>query len=82
MKNRLLRITNVLLLPILFLLLMAVSVNGRAQTVILDQADLDYAPGETVGITGGGWLPGETVTLTISNLTNPTVYCGTTNPHQ
>jgi len=82
MKNRLLRITNVLLLPILFLLLMAVSVNGRAQTVILDQADLDYAPGETVGITGGGWLPGETVTLTISNLTNPTVYCGATNPHQ
>src|SRR4029453_7061675 len=30
----------------------------------------DYAPGETVTITGTGWLPGETVTLNIHRDTN------------
>jgi len=81
MKKLLLRLKSVFLLPMLFLLLMAMSMVGIAQTVTLDQADLDYAPGETVGITGTGWQPGETVTLTVSNLTNPDVYCGATDPH-
>ncbi len=50
------------------------------QTVTLDQADLDYAPGETVYITGSGWHPGETVMLEVANLTNPNVDCGPVNP--
>jgi hypothetical protein len=50
-------------------------------TVTLDQADLDYAPGETVYITGTGWHPGETVTLEVGNLTNPGIDCGAINPH-
>jgi len=49
-------------------------------TVTLDQADLDYAPGETVYITGSGWKPGEEVTLEVTNLTNPEVDCGPVNP--
>ncbi len=52
---------------------------GQA-SVSLDQADLDYAPGETVYITGTGWQPGETITLEVSNLTNPDVDCGAVNP--
>ncbi|SDJ61579.1 Ig-like domain (group 2), partial [Flavobacterium glycines] len=50
------------------------------QIVMLDQADLDYAPGETVHITGSGWQPGETVMLEVANLTNPDVDCGPVNP--
>ncbi|MFC5683934.1 MBG domain-containing protein, partial [Flavobacterium sp. MAHUQ-51] len=50
------------------------------QTVLLDQADLDYAPGETVYITGFGWHPGETVILEVANLTNPNVDCGPVSP--
>ena len=50
------------------------------QTVLLDQADLDYAPGETVYITGFGWHPGETVILEVANLTNPNVDCGLVSP--
>ncbi|MEN9908875.1 MAG: hypothetical protein RLZZ540_2024, partial [Bacteroidota bacterium] len=50
------------------------------QTVTLDQVDLDYAPGETVYITGTGWQPGETVGLEVDNLTNPAVDCGAVNP--
>ena len=50
------------------------------QIVMLDQADLDYAPGETVYITGSGWHPGETVMLEVANLTNPEVDCGSVNP--
>ncbi|WP_140485967.1 MBG domain-containing protein [Flavobacterium sp. GSA192] len=54
------------------------------QTVTLDQADLDYAPGETVVITGTGWHSGETVALQVDNLTNPDVDCGpvTPQPHE
>jgi hypothetical protein len=55
--------------------------NGiLGQTVTLDQADLDYAPGETVYITGTGWQPGETVTLQVDNLTDPDVDCGVVDP--
>ncbi len=53
---------------------------GQEPTVTLDQADLDYAPGETVYITGTGWKPGEIVTLEIDNLTTPEVDCGVYNP--
>ncbi|WP_188221624.1 MBG domain-containing protein, partial [Flavobacterium pokkalii] len=54
------------------------------QIVMLDQADLDYAPGETVYISGSGWQPGETVILEVDNLTNPDVDCGhvTPQPHE
>ncbi|HCY41046.1 MAG TPA: hypothetical protein DHV48_06775, partial [Prolixibacteraceae bacterium] len=52
----------------LFLLLMAMSMVGTAQTLTLDQADMDYAPGETVYITGSDFEPGETVSLTISHI--------------
>jgi hypothetical protein len=30
----------------------------------------DYAPGQTVTITGSGWQPGETVTLTLEEVPN------------
>ncbi|WP_162174271.1 MBG domain-containing protein, partial [Flavobacterium daejeonense] len=54
------------------------------QIVILDQVDLDYAPGETVYISGSGWQPGETIMLEVDNLTNPDVDCGpvTPQPHE
>ncbi|RVT71083.1 hypothetical protein EOD40_17590, partial [Flavobacterium sufflavum] len=54
------------------------------QTVTLDQADLDYAPGETVIITGTGWHPGEIVGLQVDNITNPNIDCGpvTPQPHE
>src|SRR6266545_2368522 len=38
------------------------SVASTAPTVATDRAD--YFPGATVVVPGGGWLPGETVTLT------------------
>ncbi len=79
MKKRLLRFTNVLLLPLLFLLLMAVSMNGRADdttsgssvtaTISIDK--LDYAPGDKVYITGKGWTAGEEVILQVFNETFP-----------
>ncbi|MBA4277656.1 HYR domain-containing protein, partial [Flavobacterium sp.] len=53
---------------------------AQEPTVTLDQADLDYAPGETVYITGTGWKPGEIVTLEVANLTNPDVDCGAVTP--
>ncbi|WP_319502998.1 hypothetical protein [uncultured Draconibacterium sp.] len=44
---------------------------GFGQTLSLDQADLDYAPGETVYITGTGWHANEVVSLLIMNETRP-----------
>ena len=35
---------------------------------------LDYAPGETVTITGSGWQPGERVTLTLDEFPNIDVH--------
>ena len=67
MKKRLLRFANVLLLPLLFLLLMAMSIDGRAQTVTVTTDKDDYSPGETVIITGTGWQPGETVNIVITH---------------
>src|SRR5437899_10000216 len=43
--------------------LAALSLPARAATVATDKAD--YAPGETVIITGSGWEPGETVVLVL-----------------
>ena len=75
-------VSGFLKLILLFVLMAGVSATLSAQTVTLDQADLDYAPGETVGITGTGWLPGETVTLAVANLTDPEVNCGVSpSPH-
>ena len=67
MKKRLLRLKSMLLLPMLFLLLMAMSNNGKAQTVKTDK--LDYAPGDPVIITGTGWHANEEVSLMVMNLT-------------
>src|SRR5262245_54059470 len=44
-------------------LLLALSIGAWAQTVSTDQ--LDYAPGETVQITGSGFHPNETITLIV-----------------
>ena len=63
-----LRLHHKLLLPLLCLLLMAFSLTGQGQTVSLDQADLDYAPGETVYISGTEFGAGEVVTMTISHI--------------
>src|SRR5438046_6834390 len=41
--------------------LAALALPASAATVATDKAD--YAPGETVVITGSGWEPGETVVL-------------------
>jgi hypothetical protein len=46
----------------------AVLFEASSATVTTDKTD--YAPGETVIITGSGWLPGETVTLNIHRDTN------------
>ena len=46
----------------------AVLFESSAATVTTDQTD--YVPGQTVAITGSGWLPGETVTLNIHRDTN------------
>ncbi|MGE5318369.1 MAG: hypothetical protein ACM3ME_10260, partial [Chloroflexota bacterium] len=71
---------HLLMLPLLFLLL-SVSTVSRGQTVTLDQADLDYAPGETVYITGEGWYPNEEITLTVDHLSTPIPDHGATDPH-
>ncbi|MFV5692859.1 YDG domain-containing protein, partial [Flavobacterium sp. LT1R49] len=52
------------------------------QTITLDQADLDYAPGETVTITGTGWQPNEAIDLQVYHLTEPIPDHGTPDPHQ
>ena len=46
----------------------AVLFESSSATVTTDKTD--YAPGDTVVITGSGWLPGETVTLNIHRDTN------------
>lgn len=47
--------------PIVLLSVLLIGSVSFAQEVTLDQADLDYAPGETVYITGTGWEPGEEI---------------------
>ncbi|KFC60419.1 hypothetical protein FEM08_07960 [Flavobacterium gilvum] len=51
------------------------------QTVSLDQADLDYAPGETVYITGTGWHSNEIINLQVDHLSQPIPDHGTPDPH-
>ncbi len=46
----------------------AVLFDASSATVTTDKSD--YSPGQTVVITGTGWLPGETVTLNIHRDTN------------
>ncbi|MEL1241447.1 HYR domain-containing protein, partial [Flavobacterium flavipallidum] len=72
--------TNRLLFFVFFIANLLFVNTSFGQIVMLDQADLDYAPGETVYITGTGWHPGETVLLEVENLTNPTVDCGPVTP--
>jgi hypothetical protein len=70
MKSKfLLRLKSVLLLPMLFLLLMATSMVGTAQEIARVWTDMnDSAPGETVQIYGSGFLAGETVTISIVHI--------------
>ncbi len=69
MKNEfLLRLKNVWLLPILFLFFMAMSTTGKAQTVTIFTDQDDYLPGESVIITGSGWIPGDQVQLSITHI--------------
>ena len=65
MKKLLLRLKNKLLLPMLFLLLMAVSFNGSAQTLVPDQTD--YAPGTLATITGDGFTLGEAIYIHVDH---------------
>jgi hypothetical protein len=50
----------------------------KAQTVTTDKPD--YAPGETVVITGTGWLPGEQIIITIEHLFIHPGYIETLSP--
>ncbi|PWA10431.1 hypothetical protein, partial [Flavobacterium laiguense] len=69
-------------LTIVFFIANLVFANASfGQTVTLDQADLDYAPGETVSITGTGWQPNEVINLQVDHLTEPIPDHGTPNPH-
>ncbi|MBA4411005.1 MAG: hypothetical protein C0397_16470, partial [Odoribacter sp.] len=69
MKNKiLLRLKSVLLLPMLFLLFMATSLTGMAQTVTVTTDKDDYYPGEWVIITGSGWQNDANVQLTLTHL--------------
>ncbi|HSD14986.1 MAG TPA: T9SS type A sorting domain-containing protein [Flavobacterium sp.] len=68
--------SNLILLSILLF-----TTLSFGQTVTLDQADLDYAPGETVYITGTGWQPNEVINLRIDHLTDPIPDHGTPDPH-
>ncbi|MDD2306012.1 MAG: hypothetical protein PHP53_15025, partial [Prolixibacteraceae bacterium] len=65
MKKRLLRLKSMLLLPMLFLLLMAMSIGGMAQTLIPDQTD--YAPGTLATITVDGFTVGEAVYIHVDH---------------
>jgi len=81
MKNNFtLRLKRMMALPVL-LILMAIGTVSQGQTVTLDQSDLDYAPGETVFITGTGWAPNEAVTLIVEHLSTPIPDHGPVDPH-
>jgi hypothetical protein len=67
-------------LPFLIpLILLGWHVSLNAQVINIDKQD--YAPGETVQITGTGWQPGESVTLDVEHLSQPIPDYGTTNPY-
>ncbi|HEU4940086.1 MAG TPA: hypothetical protein VFT97_00555, partial [Candidatus Eisenbacteria bacterium] len=56
--------TRITLFFVLGLAALAAASPASAQTVATDK--LDYYPGETVIVTGSGWLPGERVSLFFS----------------
>src|SRR5690554_29667 len=61
-------------LTTLFMLLSVMSYAQETQTVynpVVTTDKLDYAPGETVYITGSRWHAGEEVSLLVMNLTYP-----------
>ncbi|HEY3390579.1 MAG TPA: MBG domain-containing protein, partial [Prolixibacteraceae bacterium] len=64
---------------LLFLLLAGLTNVLSAQTLVIDKSD--YAPGETVQITGSGWHAGEVVTLQVDHLSDPIPDHGSPNPH-
>ncbi|MDP3912635.1 MAG: MBG domain-containing protein, partial [Bacteroidota bacterium] len=69
MKSKfLLRLKSVLLLPVLFLLLMATSMVGTAQNVTVTTDKDDYWPGEWVIITGSGWIADDEIQLTLTHI--------------
>ena len=63
-----LRLKSLLLLPVLFLLLITMSMGARAQTVTISTDQDDYFPGEIVVITGSGWIPGDKCQLSITHI--------------
>jgi hypothetical protein len=70
MKNKiLLQTKHALLLSLFLVLLSAFSMATQAQVLSIDK--LDYAPGETVYISGTGWTAGEEVFLQVFNETFP-----------
>ena len=81
MKKLLLQLKSVLLLPILFLLLMAMSLVGTAQNVTISTDKDDYWPGEWVIMDGTGWISGDVVELTLTHI-EPDVPAHTHNPIQ
>ena len=60
------RISNSISIWFTVLLTVLMSTNMWAQTVTTDKAD--YAPGETVQITGSGFMPGENVLFSIIHI--------------
>ena len=66
--------TNSLPLKRLLMFLLIIFALGPVMSQVWGQATIktdkaDYMPGETVVITGTGWLPGETVNMVIDHLT-------------
>ncbi|MDP3352523.1 MAG: T9SS type A sorting domain-containing protein [Flavobacteriaceae bacterium] len=77
------RVTNSVAIWLTMLLTVLMSTNVWAQaaaTVTTDKAD--YAPGETVQITGANWQPGEVVYLIVNHYSIPIPDHGGTDPHQ
>ncbi|MDP2888114.1 MAG: Calx-beta domain-containing protein, partial [Bacteroidota bacterium] len=64
----LLRLKNLWILPMLFLLLMAMSMVGMAQTVTIFTDQDDYWPGEWVVITGDGWTGEDSVKISLEHI--------------
>ena len=62
------RIGNFVTLFLTICLTLAVSASGWAQTAYVFTDKADYTPGETVQITGSGFLPGETVMFSIKEI--------------
>ncbi|HEY3369300.1 MAG TPA: MBG domain-containing protein [Prolixibacteraceae bacterium] len=68
MKNNFVLRLKSVFFPMLIMLLMAISLSGKAQTVTILTDKDDYYPGETVVITGSGWIPGDQIELSITHV--------------